>query len=49
MYRKMLQTILMSHDPTHFDYVVKKHPADISLTLSGQHSRNAVWIRLKKH
>ncbi|MCY0968111.1 metallophosphoesterase [Chryseobacterium wangxinyae] len=27
--------ILMSHDPTHFDYVVKKHPADISLTLSG--------------
>ena len=27
--------ILLSHDPTHFDYVVKKHPADISLTLSG--------------
>lgn len=27
--------ILMSHDPTHFDYVVKKHPANISLTLSG--------------
>lgn len=27
--------ILMSHDPTHFDYVVKQHPADISLTLSG--------------
>jgi len=27
--------ILMSHDPTHFDYVVKKHPADVSLTLSG--------------
>lgn len=27
--------ILMSHDPTHFDYVVKKHPSDISLTLSG--------------
>lgn len=27
--------ILMSHDPTHFDVVVKKHPADISLTLSG--------------
>lgn len=27
--------ILMSHDPTHFDYVVKKHPADIHLTLSG--------------
>lgn len=27
--------ILMSHDPTHFDYVVKKHPKDIHLTLSG--------------
>lgn len=27
--------ILMSHDPTHFDEVVKKHPADIALTLSG--------------
>lgn len=27
--------ILMSHDPTHFDYVVKKHPTEISLTLSG--------------
>lgn len=27
--------ILMSHDPTHFDYVVKQHPADIHLTLSG--------------
>ncbi|MGE8528771.1 metallophosphoesterase [Chryseobacterium rhizosphaerae] len=27
--------ILMSHDPTHFDYVVKKHPAEIHLTLSG--------------
>ena len=27
--------ILMSHDPTHFDYVVKKHPTDIHLTLSG--------------
>lgn len=27
--------ILMSHDPTHFDRIVKFHPADISLTLSG--------------
>lgn len=27
--------ILMSHDPTHFDYIVKKHPKDIHLTLSG--------------
>lgn len=27
--------ILMSHDPTHFDEIVKEHPSDISLTLSG--------------
>lgn len=27
--------ILMSHDPTHFDEVVKKHPANVQLTLSG--------------
>lgn len=27
--------ILMSHDPTHFDRVVKFHHSDISLTLSG--------------
>lgn len=27
--------ILMSHDPTHFDYVVKKHPGNVQLTLSG--------------
>lgn len=27
--------ILMSHDPTHFDYVVKKHPKFVHLTLSG--------------
>ncbi|MCE3076046.1 metallophosphoesterase [Chryseobacterium gwangjuense] len=27
--------ILMSHDPTHFDYVVKEHPSNIHLTLSG--------------
>ncbi|PTT37759.1 phosphoesterase [Chryseobacterium sp. HMWF028] len=27
--------ILMSHDPTHFDYVVKKHSSNIHLTLSG--------------
>lgn len=27
--------ILMSHDPTHFDAVVKKHPANVQLTLSG--------------
>lgn len=27
--------ILMSHDPTHFDEIVKKHPANVQLTLSG--------------
>lgn len=27
--------ILMSHDPTHFDYVVKEHPGNVHLTLSG--------------
>ncbi|MCJ8153850.1 metallophosphoesterase [Chryseobacterium sp. SSA4.19] len=27
--------ILMSHDPTHFDYVVKMHPGNVHLTLSG--------------
>lgn len=27
--------ILMSHDPTHFDEIVKHHPANIALTLSG--------------
>lgn len=27
--------ILMSHDPTHFDEIVKKHPSNIYLTLSG--------------
>jgi uncharacterized protein len=27
--------ILMSHDPTHFDKIVKKHPANVQLTLSG--------------
>ena len=27
--------ILMSHDPTHFDRIVKKHPSNVQLTLSG--------------
>lgn len=27
--------ILMSHDPTHFDSIVKKHPGNVHLTLSG--------------
>lgn len=28
-------TVLMSHDPSHWDYKVKEHPKDINLTLSG--------------
>lgn len=32
---KSAAKILMSHDPTHFDYVVKKHPGNVQLTLSG--------------
>ena len=27
--------ILMSHDPSHWEYVVKRHPKNIQLTLSG--------------
>ncbi|WP_027377616.1 metallophosphoesterase [Kaistella palustris] len=27
--------ILLSHDPTHFDAIVKKHPSNVQLTLSG--------------
>ncbi|ASK32587.1 phosphoesterase [Chryseobacterium sp. T16E-39] len=27
--------ILMSHDPTHFDSIVKQHPGNVQLTLSG--------------
>ena len=27
--------VLMSHDPTHFDYVVESHPSNVQLTLSG--------------
>lgn len=32
---KKAAKILMSHDPTHFDDVVKNHSSDIALTLSG--------------
>lgn len=39
--------ILMSHDPTHFDYKVKEHPADISLTLSGHTHGMQFGIDLK--
>jgi predicted MPP superfamily phosphohydrolase len=27
--------ILMSHDPSHWEYIVKKHPKNVQLTLSG--------------
>ncbi|QBZ96844.1 metallophosphoesterase [Flavobacterium sangjuense] len=27
--------ILMSHDPSHWEYIIKKHPKNIQLTLSG--------------
>ena len=39
--------ILMSHDPTHFDRVVKHHPSDISLTLSGHTHGMQFGIDLK--
>lgn len=39
--------ILMSHDPTHFDHIVKKHPADIALTLSGHTHGMQFGIDLK--
>lgn len=39
--------ILMSHDPTHFDRVVKHHPSDIALTLSGHTHGMQFGIDLK--
>lgn len=39
--------ILMSHDPTHFDAVVKKHPANVQLTLSGHTHGMQFGIDLK--
>lgn len=39
--------ILMSHDPTHFDYVVKKHPSNVQLTLSGHTHGMQFGIDLK--
>jgi predicted MPP superfamily phosphohydrolase len=27
--------VLLSHDPSHFEYQIKKHPSNINLTLSG--------------
>lgn len=39
--------ILMSHDPTHFDAVVKHHPSDVALTLSGHTHGMQFGIDLK--
>ncbi|MCW3162556.1 metallophosphoesterase [Chryseobacterium oryctis] len=39
--------ILLSHDPTHFDHIVKKHPANIQLTLSGHTHGMQFGIDLK--
>lgn len=39
--------ILMSHDPTHFDAIVKHHPANIQLTLSGHTHGMQFGIDLK--
>lgn len=39
--------ILMSHDPTHFDHVVKYHPKNIQLTLSGHTHGMQFGIDLK--
>lgn len=39
--------ILMSHDPTHFDEVVKKHPSNVILTLSGHTHGMQFGIDLK--
>jgi len=39
--------ILMSHDPTHFDRIVKFHPANIQLTLSGHTHGMQFGIDLK--
>lgn len=39
--------ILMSHDPTHFDEVVKKHPSHVHITLSGHTHGMQFGIDLK--
>ena len=39
--------ILMSHDPSHFDAVVKKHPKNIQLTISGHTHGMQFGIDLK--
>ncbi len=39
--------MLMSHDPTHFDAVVKKHPSNIHLTISGHTHGMQFGLNLK--
>lgn len=39
--------ILMSHDPSHFDAIVKKHPSNVQLTLSGHTHGMQFGIDLK--
>ncbi|TXF79147.1 metallophosphoesterase [Chryseobacterium sp.] len=39
--------ILMSHDPTHFDQIVKNHPSNVQLTLSGHTHGMQFGIDLK--
>lgn len=39
--------ILMSHDPTHFDAIVKSHPANVHVTLSGHTHGMQFGIDLK--
>lgn len=41
--------ILMSHDPSHFDAVVQKHPKNIQLTLSGHTHGMQFGIDLKNY
>ena len=41
--------ILMSHDPSHFDAIVQKHPKNIQLTLSGHTHGMQFGIELKNY
>lgn len=41
--------ILMSHDPSHFDAVVKKHPSNVQLTISGHTHGMQFGIDLKNY
>ncbi len=39
--------VLMSHDPTHFDAIVKHHPSNVQLTLSGHTHGMQFGLNLK--